>query len=429
VIVAERRDVPVVNLQMLARGGSGVLMEGKAGLASLTAAMLNEGAGRRSSLEIADELDRLGAIFHSSAGFDASEVELNVITPCFPEALEVFADVVQRPTFPASELERIRGERLARIAQELDDPRALATHSFARVVFGEAHPWGSPLLGTPRTLPGLTREDVAAFYAANLHPGCATLIAVGDVQVGSMERALNDAFGDWTPRVWTPPEIPGPPPVTELRVYLVDRPGAPQSEVRVGRVAVSRATPDYFALTVMNTVLGGAFTSRLNSSLREAKGYTYSAGSGFSMRKTPGPFVAQAAVHTPVTADAVCEMLREIRRMGDELVSPDELERAKRHLALRLPQRFETVSDVTARLAETVLYELPEDYFDHYVERIMAVTAEEVQRVARAHLNPAHMVVIVAGDRAAVEEPLSRTRLGPLQVLAPMPWAATHGIE
>jgi zinc protease len=425
VIVAERRELPVVNVQLLGLGGSGALAEGQAGLASLSAAMLNEGGGERTSLEIADELDRLGALYHSSAGFDASEVELNVVSTRLEPALDVLADVVLRPTFPDGELERIKSERLARIVQELDDPRALATHSFARVIFGDRHPWGSPVLGTPKTLPRISRDDVVGYYGEHLHPGCATMIVVGDVDASSLEPTLARFFGEWSPRHWKAPVIPEAPFVPECRLYLADRPAAQQSEIRVGRVAVARSTPDYFALTVMNTVLGGAFTSRLNSNLREAKGYTYSAGSGFSMRRTPGPFVAQAAVHTPVTADAVSETLREIRRICEEPVGHDELERAKRYLALRLPQRFETVSDVSARLSELVLYDLPEDYFGEYVERIMAVTADDVQQAARRHLDPKRMVVVVAGDRDNVEGPLAKLGLGPVHMLGAMPWA-TH---
>jgi predicted Zn-dependent peptidase len=198
----------------------------------------------------------------------------------------------------------------------------------------------------------------------------------------------------------------------------VDRPGAAQSEIRVGRVAVDRATPDYFPLTVLNTVLGGSFTSRLNSTLREEKGYTYGAGSGFSMRTEPGPFVASAAVHTPVTDSAVVEFLREIRRIREEPVPEEELERAKRYVALRQPQRFETVGDVAARLSEMVLYELPADYWAEYVERTLAVDAAEVQRVAREHLDPDRMIVVVAGDRAVIEAPLRALGM-PVVVLPP----------
>jgi zinc protease len=186
---------------------------------------------------------------------------------------------------------------------------------------------------------------------------------------------------------------------------------------------LARSTPDYFALTVMNTILGGAFTSRLNSKLREEKGYTYGAGSGFSMRRVPGPFVAQAAVHTPATHEALADVLREIRRMGEEDVEPAELERAKRYVALRLPQRFESVSDITARLSELVLYDLPDDYFASYVDRIMAVTAEDVRSAAERHLDPARMVAVVAGDRQAIEGPLGSLGIGPVEILPSLPWA------
>jgi len=426
VIVAERRALPVVDVQLLTLGGSAALGASEAGLASLMASLLDEGTSSRSSLDLAHALDHLGASFYSAAGFDATEAELNVLSHHLPAALDILAEILLHPSFPASELERVRSERLARIVQELDDPRAVATHAFARVVFGEQHPWGSPVLGTPRALESLSRDDVVRFHRDHVHPGCATLIVSGDVDAVSVERLLSERFGDWRASAKPHWQV-APPPEVARCVSLVDRPGAPQSEIRVGRVAVSRRTEDYFALTVMNTVLGGSFTSRLNSILREQKGFTYGAGSGFSMRRTPGPFVAQAAVHTPVTAEAVGDILREIGRMGDELVPPAELERAKRYVALRLPQRFESVADVTARLSESVLYDLPEDYFGQYVDRILAVTAEEVRAAARTHLAPEGMAVVVAGDREAVEGPLAHMEIGPMEVLPSLPWAPRSG--
>ena len=418
VLLVERRSVPVVNLQLLVLGGASALDPSRAGLASLTADMLDEGTASRSALEVAGAFDLLGVPFYSSAGFDAGEVELNVLTPRLGQAVELMAEVVLGPAFPDHELERVRSERKTRLLQDVDDPRALATHAFARVVFGEGHPWGRPLLGTRGSLERLSRDDVARFYHEHYHPGAATLIAVGDVGEDDLLPLLEHHFGGWTPRPRVPVRLPDPPAVSGTRVYVVDKPGAPQSEVRVGGVAVDRATDDYFALTVMNTILGGAFTSRLNLKLREEKGYTYGAGSGFSMRREPGPFVAHAAVHTPVTADAVSDVLGEIARMGEEPVPADELNRARRYVALRLPQRFETVVDVTARLSELVLYDLPDDYFATYVERVMAVTAEDVQGAARRHLDPERMVVVVAGDREAIEPPLRRLGFGDPEILA-----------
>ena len=417
VVLVERHSVPVVNLQLLVVGGAAALPPGKAGLATLTADMLDEGAAGRSALQIAEAFDLLGAAHYSSAGFDACEVELNVLTSRLPEALAVLRDVLLSPTFPEDELERVRNERMTRALQDVDDPRALATHGLARVLFGERHPWGRPLLGTRESLGSLGPADVRGYYEERYHPGCATLLVVGDLAGDDMLPLLEGTFGSWRARPCLPVHVPDPPAPDGTTIYIVDRPGAAQSEIRVGRVAVSRSTNDYFPITVMNTVLGGSFTSRLNQRLREEKGYTYGAGSGFSMRRERGPFVAQAAVHTPVTGEAVADFLAEIGRMGAERASADELERARRYIALRLPQRFETVADVTARLAEIVLYGLAEDYFDTYVERVMAVSADEVREAARRHLDPRHMVVVVAGDRAAVEEPLRRLGLGPVEVL------------
>jgi zinc protease len=423
VIFVQRRGVPVVNLQLLVLGGSAALAPGEAGLASLTASLLDEGSGTRSALEIAGALEQLGATLYCSAGLDANEVELNVVSPRLPETLELLADVLLGATFPEFELDRIRSERLARIVQELDDPRAVATFAFARVLFGEAHPWGSPLLGTAQTLERLCRDDVVRYYEQHVHPGSATLIVAGEADPARLQQLLERTLGPWAARPSSMPALPDPPQVTQPRVHIVDRPDAPQSELRIGRVAVARSTPDYFALTVMNTILGGAFTSRLNSKLREEKGYTYGAGSGFSMRRVPGPFVAQAAVHTPATHEALADVLREIRRMGEEDVEPAELERAKRYVALRLPQRFESVSDITARLSELVLYDLPDDYFASYVDRIMAVTAEDVRSAAERHLDPARMVAVVAGDRQAIEGPLGSLGIGPVEILPSLPWA------
>jgi predicted Zn-dependent peptidase len=423
-VFVQRRGVPVVNLQLLARGGSAALAKHQAGLAAMTASLLDEGTATRSALEIAAAFEHLGATLYAASGLDASEVEMNVVSPRLPDALALLSEVLLGATFPESELERVRNDRLARVVQELDDPRALATHAFARVIFGEDHPWGYPLLGTPRSLERISRDDVVAYYEEHVQPGSATLLVAGDVEPDRLRSLLERELGGWSARPRPDERAPEPTPDDAPGVYVVDRPGAAQSELRVGKLAVARSTEDYFALAVMNTILGGAFTSRLNANLREEKGYTYGAGSGFSMRRTPGPFVAQAAVHTPVTQGALSEMLLEIRRIGEEPVGAGELERAKRFIALRLPQRFEAVQDVTARLSEIALYELPQDYFASYVERVMSVTSEEVQAAARKHLDPEHMIAVVAGDRETIEEPLRRLEIGPLEVLPSLPWAA-----
>ena len=422
VVLVERHELPVVSLQLLLMGGATSLTGEHAGLAALTADMIDEGTPTRTALEVATELERLGASFSSTAGVDASQVELVVLRHRLEQALDLMAEIVTAPTFPEAELERVRDERVTRVLQDLDEPRALANNAFATVLYGPDHPYGAPLLGTRASLESLTRDDVVGFYRRHYHAGNATLLVAGDVEADSLRAMLEARFGGWEAG---PPARAAAPQAQGLdapRIVIVDRPGAAQSEIRVGKVAVERATADYFALTALNTVLGGSFTSRLNAKLREEKGYTYGAGSGFAMRRSPGPFVAQAAVHTPVTDSAVAVFLEEIRRIRDARVPDDELERAKRYVALRLPQRFETVGDLTARLAETAVYDLPDDYWSAYVERLLAVDAAAVQRAARDHLDPGRMIVVVAGDRAAIEAPLRALGL-PVDVLPAEPAA------
>ncbi len=406
VLLAEKHELPLVAIEVLCPGGAGAVAPARAGLASFTADMLDEGAGERSALAFAAELERLGASLHTGAGYDGSHVEMLVLKPRLEEGLDLLADLLLRPTFPEHDLERVRRERIDLALQLLDQPSSVANDVLAGVLYGAGHPWGPPLLGTGATLTGLGRADVVAYHVERYHAGNATVVVAGDVTASELEALLEPRLGGWRRGTASPVSLPPAPAVEHATIHLVDRPGAAQSEIRVGRVALARASEDYFTALVLNTVLGGAFTSRLNAKLREEKGFTYGAYSGFHTRSAPGPFVAQAAVHTPVTHHAVGVFLEEIERLREEPVPEDELARAKSYAALRLPQRFETVEDLVARVAEQVLYDLPDDYWRTYVTKLLAVDAAAVQAAARRHLDPRHMAVVVDGDREAVEGPL-----------------------
>jgi len=419
VVLWERTELPLVSLGLQFRGGASAHPPAKAGLAALTADMLDEGTATRTALEIAGTVDLLGATLTSSAGYDASQVRLSILRDKLACGLDILADIVMHPTFPASELARVRRERLDRVLQRSAEPAAMADDAFARVLYGADHPYGSSLLGTRETLEALDREDVEEFFRARYAPGQATLVVVGDIARASLDSLLASSFDGWRGHGRDPVPLPAAAGGAAPAIYLVDKPGAAQSEVRVGYVAVDRKTPDYYPLTVLNTVLGGAFTSRLNMKLREEKGYTYGAGSGFDMRVAPGPFEAGAAVATPVTDSAVADFLEEIGRMSSETVPDDELGRARNYLALRLPQRFESVDDVVRRLAELVLYDLPLDSYSSYVTAVQAVDTEAVERAAHRYLPVSRMVVLVAGDREAVEGSLVSLGLGPVVVLDP----------
>lgn len=422
-VVLVRRDaLPLVSLAFQFRGGASAHPAQQAGLAGLAADMIDEGTRRRSALEIAEAIDHIGARFSSAAGYDVSTVRLAALRTHLPAALDVVADVIMSPTFPEAELERVRAERVARVIQRSDRPAALADDAFARVLYGDDHPYGAPLLGTKESLSSLTVDDVRAYHEARYAPGQATLVVVGDVEREALDSLLAVAFAGWSGRGEDPPTLPERRGAGGgLAIYIVDKPGAAQSEVRIGRVARAWSSEGYHEIQVTNTILGGSFTSRLNTTLREEKGYTYGAYSTFDQRRGRGPFEAGAAVATAVTDSAVMDFVHEIEGVAAESVPDDELSRARNYLARRLPQRFESVDDVVGRLGELVAYGAPLDFYATYVDSVLAVDADRVRATAKTELDSGGMVIVIAGDREAIESPLRALGLGPVHVLGEGP--------
>ncbi len=415
--LVESHEVPLVQVNLLVLAGGAEDPAGRFGVASLAAAMLDEGAGTRSALEIADALELLGAVLNTSSSFDASAVRLNVPVAQLADALPIMADVALRPTFPAEDLERLRQERLTSLLQARDDPESIASMAFSRLVFGGPR-YGTGTAGTASSVKGFTAADLRRFHAAFYQPSNAALIVVGDVQPASALPLLEKQFGGWkadgaAPR--TP--LAAAPQLRQGQLYLVDKPGAAQSEIRIGWVGAPRSTPDYFALEVLNTVLGGSFTSRLNQNLREEPGYAYGAGSAFDMRLAPGPFVAAAAVQTDKTAPALQEFFKELREIARP-IGAGELAKAKNYLALSFPGEFETIGDVSRRLEELIVYRLPDDYFERYIARIQAVTSAEVQKASAAYLQPSKFAIVVVGDRKVIEAPVRGLKLAPVRAMS-----------
>jgi zinc protease len=416
--IVELHEVPVVQVNLVVKSGTAADPIGKYGVASLATAMLMEGAGTRNALEIADAVEFLGADLSAGAGVDAAAVRLHAPVARLADALPIMADVALRPTFPPEELERLRQQRLTSLIQARDDPSSIASLAFSRVLYGPSHRYGTATMGTADTIEAFTPEDLRAFYAAAFRPDNAALVVVGDVRPDAVLPLLENGFGSWkAPADPAPlPRIPDAAQRTRREVILVDKPGAPQSQIRIGWIGVPRSTPDYFPIQVLNTVLGGSFSSRLNLNLREKRGYTYGAGSSFDMRVGAGPFSASAGVQTDKTAESLTEFFNELNAIL-EPVPPDELERAKNYVALRFPSGFETTGDISRRLEEVLVYNLPADYFDKYVERIQAVTVADVQRVARAHIAPTRLAVIVVGDLKTIEAPVRALNLGPIRTM------------
>jgi predicted Zn-dependent peptidase len=415
--MVELHEVPIVQVNLLIRSGSSADPAGKFGLASLTSAMLDEGAGTRSALELADAIEFLGATLGTTSSFDASGVRLQTPVARLDEALAIMADVAIRPTFPGGELDRLRRERLTALQQARDDPAAIVGQAFPRLLFGPQHRYGTGAIGTAETLGGFTVEDLKRFHTAWYRPQNAAVLVVGDLTPERAKEALEKAFGTWS--AGPPPRLPAIPEatqVTERRVFLLDRAGAAQSQIRIGRVGVPRSTPDYFPILVLNTILGGSFTSRLNQNLREEHGYAYGAGSAFDMRASAGPFFAAAGVQTDKTAEALSEFFKELNGILQPIPAA-ELEKAKNYLALSFPGELETTGNIAGALAEMVLYDLPEDYLSTYVARVQQVTAADVQRVAARHIQPNRMAVVVVGDLKTIEAPVRALKLGPVTVV------------
>jgi zinc protease len=416
VLLYEKHEVPLVQMNLVLNTGAVQDPRGKGGLASMTAAMMTEGAGTRTALELADAIDYLGADLHVAAGQHTSAVVLHTPLAKLDSALALMADVTLRPTFAAAELDRKRKERLTILMQWRDEPRSLASVTFNRMLYGD-HPYGRYSIGDEKALRSFTPADLKDFYQSGFGPNNATLIVVGDIVADALLPRLEKAFGAWKNVKHSTPELPKINQVTERRVILVDKPGAAQSEIRIGRIGVPRLTEDYYAVVVMNTVLGGSFSSRLNQNLREKHGYTYGAGSRFDYRPLPGPFMASAAVQTAVTDSSLFEFMKELKDILQP-VPKEELERAKNYVALSFPGEFQTVRDISGRLEELVIYGLPDNYFNDYIGHILAVTREDVQRVAQKYLDPEKVDIVVVGDRKQIEKNVAALKLGPMTVMS-----------
>ena len=413
--VVEMHKVPVVDVQLLIDAGAARDPSAAPGLATFTATMLQQGAGVRGALEVADEAAFLGAQLNTAASFDGASASIHVPKRRLEAGLDLLADVVLRPSFADSEIARQRELRAAQLVQQRDEPVAVANVAFPAIVYGRDHPYGHPLNGTDSATARLARERVGEFYRSYYRPNGARLLIVGDVTLAEARRLAAARFGGWA-RGDVPafPSPPAPARAATRIVYLIDKPGAAQSVVRIGHVGPARTTPDWFALEVLNTIVGGAFTSRLNQNLRETHGYTYGAFSQFAPRRLAGAFVALASVVTAKTDSSLIEFLKELRRIRDETVAPPELAKAKAYLTLGLPGDFETTGGAAARFRELLAFGLPLDYYDHYVDRINAITAADVQRVARQYIDPNHFDIVVVGDKSQIEAGIKALNEGPI---------------
>ncbi|HLF19212.1 MAG TPA: pitrilysin family protein [Bacteroidota bacterium] len=416
VMLVEYHQVPMVQFNLVLATGTTADPDGKPGTANLTTRMIDEGTEKRTALQVADELDFIGASISASTTYDGSFVNLQTLKEHVSTALDICSDVLLHATFPQKEFDRIKKDALTSLIQQKDQPVIIANKIFASKLYGDGHPYGRPSDGNEASVNKITIDDLKAFYGAYFEPNNATLIVVGDVSLSELVPMLERTLGLWKskPAVETP--LPQPSGEGKAAIYLIDKPQAAQSQIRVGQVGLSRNTVDYFPVTVMNTILGGGFSSRLNWNLREQKGYTYGTGSGFQFRKGAGPFSTSGGFRTNVTDSSVMETLKEIKRLRDEEVSETDLRFAKDFLTRSVARAFETPGQIAGQLANLVLYGLPDNYFDTYIQNIEKVTADDVKRVAEKHLKPENMLIVAVGDVASIRSGLGKIGHGSVLV-------------
>jgi len=415
VIVARMPGRALVTASLVSRRGAADESPDVAGATVLAARALTEGTESYDAIALVEAAERLGASIHAEAGWDAFSVSVDVPVARLAQAVELLAEVVRRPTFPATEVERLRDERLNDLLQARADPRRRAEEAFAETVYDVSSPYHRPAGGTRETVEQLTPDSLRAAYSA-VGPLESAIVIAGDLGELDAVAVLAALFGDWTADATAPGSIADRGAVGRRFVRVVHRPGAVQTEIRIGHPGLPRRHPDFHAVSVMSAILGGLFNSRLNMKLREEKGYTYGAGAGFDMRRAAGPFAARAAVNTEATVPAIVDTLAELDRIREAPVADAELRAARDFLVGVFPLRFETPGPVAASLAGLFVHDLPDDELTHYRSAIEAVTADDVLRVARDHIRPDASAIVLVGDADQFGDALSGEGVGEVRV-------------
>lgn len=405
--VATMRRLPTVTALVTIDAGAECDPKDLDGLGALTNSALVEGTRHRDADALADAFERLGGTLDVDLIWTRAECSTTVLAPHFPDALRLLSEVVQQPAFPSPAIDRIRGERLAELLQLQAEPRGLADDMFARFVYSADSRYSRPEGGNSTSVEGLAHADVVQHYGARYAPRGASLIVTGDVDASRVFALAEETFGSWAHATEPPVPIIANAASNERRMHLISKDDAPQSELRIGHTTLPRRHPDFYAVAVMNAVLGGLFNSRINLNLREAHAYTYGAFSTFDWRRAQSAFEVATAVRSDVTADAVREVLREIDRMRDEGVTDTELSLARDYMTGVFPIRFETTEAIADAIAMREAFALEEDYYDSYRSRVAAVTRDEVVRVARTYLEPDRLQIVAVCDPSTVERGMS----------------------
>ena len=414
-LLVEDHSLPLVQTNVVIKSGWAADPGDRPGAAALTAELLDEGTGSRSALQISEEAKRLGANLGTYSFFDASGINLNILKTNLDPALELLADIVLHPAFPAEELERQREIYLGRIQQESKEPFTTAFKAYLYLLYGPGHPYSQPYTGsgTESSIKAITRGDLVDYYRANYYPNNAAVVMAGDINLEEARSKLEDVFAGWQPGTIAVHEVPQPPAISATKIYIVDKPGAAQSVIVAGNFGIRRNAPDNVACEVMNNALGGQFTSRINLNLREDKGYTYGAGSFFLGTREVGPFIIYAPVQTRITQESLTEIIKEIRDVtGPRPLTDIELTDSKNNLIKGFPRRFETLQNLAGQISEIIMYDLPENEWHNYIGEVNAVDGAMATKAAMDHIDSDALLIVVVGDREKIDAGLRELELG-----------------
>ena len=414
-IVSEKHDLPLVSFSITFLGGTDQFETAeRRGVGNLTAAMMSEGTKTRTGDDLSNALQLLGTNVSVGVGSESGSISFVSTTDKFAATLDILADMLLNSTFPPEALERLRAQRLVALNQAKAQPGSIASRVFPRVLYGDAHPLGQST--TEQTVKAITRADVVDFHQRYFKPGRALVTVVGDVTPAAIRPVIEKGLANWAAGgerpAFTFPQLPA---VKATTIYLVDKPGSAQSTVAIGLPGPPRSTPDFYALQVMNTILGGMFQSRLNANIREEKGYSYGVSSGFGFGKGPNPFRTGGDIVGDKTDAALQEFMKELRGiLGARPVTDEELRTAKESLVQRLPGTFASVGAINGALTNLWVQSLPDNYYQQYTKSVMAITSDDVVRVAKQYLDLDHLAIVIVGDRKAIEEPLRATKIAPI---------------
>ena len=417
-IVSEKHDLPLVSFSITFLGGTDQFETAdRRGVGNLVASMMSEGTKTRNGDDLSNALQLLGTNVSVGVGGENGSISFVSTTARFAATLDILTDMLVNSTFPPEALERLRAQRLVALEQAKAQPGSIASRVFPRVLYGDAHPLGQS--STEQTIKAITRADVVDFHQRYFKPGRALITVVGDVTPAAIRPVIEKGLASWAAGGERPtfsfPPLPAAKPTT---IYLVDKPGSAQSTFSLGLPGPPRTTPDYFALQVMNTILGGMFQARLNANIREEKGYSYGVSSSFGFGKGPNPFRTGGDIVGDKTDAALVEFMKELRGiLGERPVTEEELKTAKESMVQRLPGTFASVGAINGAITGLWLQSLPDNYYQQYTKSVMAMTAADVVRVAKQYLDLGHLAIVIVGDRKAIEEPLRATKIAPITYL------------